>query len=306
MVTPHRRYDDSAMQRRTLLFTPALTLAQAPTWPNPVIDVHFHPRATPEANAAHLDGCGVQRAVLLTHITQEAAAKAAAAKYPQRFVRFTAMDATKLDLDALRKSAEGAHGLGEFKSHVACDGPEMQRVYALASELGLPVLQHFAEYEQYPGEGTFNTGLVRFGKMLQKYPKTLFIGHADFFWASISADVPANTPYPTGPIQRGGLSDKLLTGYANLVADISANSARNALNRDPDFSRDFLARHQDKLMFGSDCSCQDGHGKGQRSTQPLIKDKCVARETLTALKSLTTPEVFRKLTLTNATRLLKL
>ena len=64
----------SAMQRRQFLLTPAAALAaQTPAhrWPNPVIDVHFHPRPTPEANAAHLDGCGVQRAVLLTRITQE-------------------------------------------------------------------------------------------------------------------------------------------------------------------------------------------------------------------------------------------
>lgn len=295
------------MQRRSFLFASTL-LAQAPPpqWPNPVIDVHFHPRPTPEANTAHLDGCGVERAVLLTRLDREADAKAAVAKYPKRFVRFTSMDATKLDLAVLRQSAQGALGLGEFKSHVACDGPEMQRVYALATELGLPVLQHFAEYEQYPGEGTFNTGLVRFGKMLQKYPKTLFIGHADFFWASISADVPANTPYPTGPVKRGGLSDKLLADYPNLVADLSANSCRNALARDLDFSRDFLQRHQDKLMFGSDCSCTDGRGAGQRSTQPLIKNRCVARETLAALRELTSPAVFRKLTLTNAQRLLKL
>jgi uncharacterized protein len=276
-----------------------------PRWPNEIIDVHFHPRASVEANVAHLDGCGVARAVLLTRITQEAQAKAAVAAHPKRFARFTAMDATQLDLEALRRSAQGAIGLGEFKSHVACDGPEMQRVYALASELGLPVLLHFSEYEQFPGEGVFNTGLARFAKMLEKYPRTLFIGHADFFWASISAEVAA-APYPTGPVKRGGLTDRLLGEYPNLVADLSANSCRNALARDLDFSRDFLRRHQDKLMFGSDCSCADGRGKGQRSTQPLIRGRCVARETLAALRELTAPEVFRKLTLTNAERLLKI
>jgi hypothetical protein len=29
---------------------------------------------------------------------------------------------------------------------------------------------------------------------------------------------------------------------------------RNAIARDEDHARDFLARHQDKLLFGSDCS----------------------------------------------------
>jgi uncharacterized protein len=296
------------MLRRSFLFSPALAAGQdvAKKWPNPVVDVHFHPRETPEASAAHLDGCGVERAVLLTNITQEARAKAAVAKYPQRFTRFTAMDATKLEVEALRRSAVGAMGLGEFKSHVACDGPEMQRVYALGAELGLPVLLHFGEYEQYPGEGTFNTGLARFGKMLAKYPKTMFIGHADFFWANISAEVPAGQPYPTGPVKRGGLTDRLLADHANLYADLSANSCRNALARDLEFSRDFLRRHQEKLMFGSDCSCTDGRGAGQRSQAPLIKGRCVARETLTALQTLTTPEVFRKLTWGNAMRILRL
>ena len=41
-----------------------------------------------------------------------------------------------------------------------------------------------------------------------------------------------------------------------------ANSCNNALNRDPEFMRGFLARHQDKLLFGSDCACLDGKGKG--------------------------------------------
>jgi predicted TIM-barrel fold metal-dependent hydrolase len=85
---------------------------------------------------------------------------------------------------------------------------------------------------------------------------------------------------------------------------MSANSCRNALARDEHFIRGFLARHQDKLMFGSDCSCLDGRGAGQRSDQPLIKGRCVARETLTALKALATPEVFRKIAWSNGARLL--
>ena len=296
------------LTRRSLLASPLL-LAQdpAPAWPNPVLDFHFHPRPTVEANLRHLDGCGVKKALLLTNLTREADAIACVKAHSDRFVRFTAMDATKLDLDALRKSIKGgAIGLGEFKSHVACDGPEMRRVYALGAELGLPVLLHFGEHEQFPGEGTWNTGIERFPKILAEFKKTTFIGHADAFWAHISADGTKGVPYPTGPVKRGGLSDKMLSDYPNLVADLSANSCRNALARDPQFSADFLSRHQDKLLFGSDCSCQDGRGAGQRSTQPLISNRCVARETLKALKELTKPDVFKKLTWTNGHRLLKI
>jgi hypothetical protein len=38
----------------------------------------------------------------------------------------------------------------------------------------------------------------------------------------------------------------------------------------------------------------------------LIAGKCIARETLTALKELTSPEVFRKITWQNAVKLLKI
>lgn len=296
------------LRRRAFLSLPALAAQDAPpVWPNPVLDVHLHPRRTPADNLRHLEGCGVRRAVLLTRLSQEAEAQAAVRWHPDRFVRFTAMDAAGLDVDALRRSVRGgALGLGEFKSHVACDGPEMKRVYSLAAELGVPVLLHFGEVEQAPGEGTFNTGFERFAKVLAAFPKTLFIGHADTFWAHVSADGTQGVAYPTGPVKPGGLTDRLLADYPNLYADLSANSARNALARDARFSAAFLNRHQDKLLFGSDCSCQDGRGAGQRSTQPLIKGRCVARETLKALRDLTNPAVFRKLTWTNGTRLLKL
>ncbi len=59
------------------------------------------------------------------------------------------------------------------------------------------------------------------------------------------------------------------------------------------FTRDFLARHQDKLIFGSDCGCSDGQGGGvSQNNNPAatrMAGKCVARETLTLLKRSTTP-----------------
>ena len=47
-------------------------------------------------------------------------------------------------------------------------------------------------------------------------------------------------------------------------------------------------------MFGSDCSCADGHGGGvSQANNPAatrLAGKCVARETLTVLKRSTSPE----------------
>src|SRR5262245_14054297 len=129
-------------------------------------------------------------------------------------------------------------------------------------------------------------------------------GHADAFWANLSADYANEAAYPTGPIKRGGVTDKLLGDYANLYGDLSANSGNNALSRDAGFTAGFLERHQDKLIFGSDCSCTDGHGGGiAQAGNPAaarMGGKCVARETLALLKRSTSPAIFRKLTWENA------
>jgi predicted TIM-barrel fold metal-dependent hydrolase len=82
------------------------------------------------------------------------------------------------------------------------------------------------------------------------------------------------------------------------------------LSRDPEFTAGFLNRHQDKLIFGSDCACADGHGGGvaQANNPPAARlaGKCVARETLTLLKATVTPQMFRKLTWDNAHRVYQL
>lgn len=280
-----------------------------PQWGNPVIDVHHHWRMPVELNTAHMDGAGITRALLLADASQDSQA---AAMPKDRFARYTSVNvAQQARLDAnialLRKAAEtGALGFGEMKSQVPVDGPEMRRVFDLASELGLPVLIHFQEVTQQTSVGTFNMGLTRLPALLKQYPKVTFVGHADFFWANCSADVPSDQAYPTGPVKRGGLTDRMLSDYENLWGDLAAYSGRNFLARDVEFSEDFLKRHQNKLMFGSDCFCRDGRGTGQTNPFPLLAGKCIARETLTALKQLTTPDVFKKVTWDNATRLLKL
>jgi predicted TIM-barrel fold metal-dependent hydrolase len=179
-------------------------------------------------------------------------------------------------------------------------------MYALAAELNVPILIHFQEVPHTPTEGVFSTGFKNFATMLKAYPKTKFIGHADAFWANVSADYANEAAYPTGPIKRGGVTDKLLADYPNLYGDLSANSGNNALSRDPEFTADFLKRHQDKLIFGSDCSCSDGKGSGisqnNNPTAARMAGKCVARETLSLLKRTVSPAVFRKLTWDNAHR----
>jgi predicted TIM-barrel fold metal-dependent hydrolase len=282
--------------------------AQGAEWGGPTLDIHHHPRRDLTLDLAHMDGAGVTHALYLGQARDADRLKANVEKHPARLRWFASANVAAPDgIDALRKAGEnGASGFGELKSQVAADGPEMRRVYAIAAELKIPVLLHFQEVTQPASPGTFNIGLARLPAILKEFRNTIFIGHADFFWANISADVPTDNAYPTGPIKTGGLTGKLLADYANLYGDLSANSGRNALARDDEFISRFLAQHQNKLMFGSDCSCQDGRGGGQRSQAPLIKGKCVARETLTALRKLAAPEAFRKIVWANGARLLQL
>jgi uncharacterized protein len=66
--------------------------------------------------------------------------------------------------------------------------------------------------------------------------------------------------------------------------------------RDPEFTADFLKRHREKLLFGSDCSGRDGHGAGyDNPAAPRMAGKCVARETLSLLKQSTSPVIFQKI-----------
>jgi len=278
-------------------------------WGGPILDVHLHVRANPEGVFDHIRGSGETRAVLLPGQGLDANAKAAIAAHPGRFARFVRYDVTKPEAieEMTRALRDGAIGLGEIKYHVALDGPEMRRVYALAADAGVPVTVHFQEVPHFESEGVFNTGFAKLGSILKAYPKTTILGHADAFWANVSSEVPKDIAYPSGPLKPGGLTDRWLSEFPNLYGDMSANSCNNCLYRDPDFMRGFLERHQDKLIFGSDCPCTDGHGTGVTAEfVPRTKGKCLTRETLTLLKQLTTPRVFTKITWTNGIRLLKL
>jgi predicted TIM-barrel fold metal-dependent hydrolase len=273
---------------------PAVARAQSP-WGGPVLDIHLHPRQPAGDETLHMEGSGVTKAVLLAHASQDNRAKASVAKYPDRLVWFTNPDVNapnEVDLlkDALRG---GAIGIGELQNHVLLDGPEMRRAYEVAADFKVPVLLHFQE-------GTSNSGFARLPSILKEYSRTIFIGHATSWWANISTEVDDKVSYPSGRVKPGGLTDHLLADYPNLYGDLSANSGRNALERDPDFAADFIARQKSKLMFGSDCTCRDGRGTG------AAQGKCVARETLSALQRLASPEAFLSITWGNGIKLLKI
>jgi predicted TIM-barrel fold metal-dependent hydrolase len=180
--------------------------------------------------------------------------------------------------------------IGEQKFGVDCDAPAMQRLYALAREHDVPVLMHWQH-------GMYNFGFERFGRMLAQYPTVRFVGHAQTWWANIDArHADQSVLYPKGPVTPGGLTDRYLADYPNMFGDLSAGSGQNALTRDEDFTRGFLERHQDKLIFGSDCSDHDATGP-----------TCIGARTIAIIRRLAgSRAVERKLLHDNAARVFKL
>lgn len=183
----------------------------------------------------------------------------------------------------------GAKVIGESKFGIECDSPEMQKLYQLAQEYDVPILMHW-EYQRY------NYGFERFHKMLEKYPKVNFLGHSMLFWASIGKNADKTIRYPKGKVEPGGYTDRLLSDYPNMYGDLSAGSGLNSLTRDEDHAREFIKRHQDKLLFGSDCTDLFGEGP-----------KCIGANLIAAIRKLSpNKQVTRKLLSKNAEKLFKI
>ena len=163
----------------------------------------------------------------------------------------------------------GAIGIGEQKFRVPSDGHFFERLCRVAEEFQAPILMHFQH-------GVYNTGIENFHKTLAKFPEVNFIGHAQTWWGNVDARHDQAKLYPTGKVTPGGLTDRLLRDYPNMFGDHSAGSGLNFLTRDPEHAAAFLERHQDKLLFGSDCDDVLGIGPGCQGAQILANIRKLA------------------------------
>jgi uncharacterized protein len=288
-IKPGALVVSSKLSRREFMVAaslmPAAIAMGTPAPTEPLLDIHQHTNyggRTDQQLVAHQAYHAVTTTVLLpgagwllSEVGDNASCASLQADFPDLFVRFACADvAESSSEDVLRGNIHrGAIGFGELKFHVAVDSPEMHRVYKMAEELQVPALLHF-QYEMY------NTGIERFESILKTYPRVTFVGHAQTWWGNISAELDPTDLYPKGRVKPGGLTDRLLSDYANLYGDLSAGSGANALTRDPDFAQDFLERHYKKLLWGSDCPCRDGKGAGEHG------GACIAGTSLAALRKL--------------------
>jgi predicted TIM-barrel fold metal-dependent hydrolase len=254
------------LSRRTFIQAAAVAPRAAQT-SEPIIDIHQHTNYSGRSDEdliRHQREMGVSKTVLLPAGSKYGLAAqcggndtvvAIARKLPKEYCYF----ANELpDIPEARPVIEkylkmGAIGIGEQKFPVECDSPHIDLVATIAEAHGVPVLLHFEDK-------TYNFHIENFHKVLERHPKVNFIGHAQAWWCNVDKKCDASTMYPSGPVTPGGISDRLLSDYPNMYGDLSANSGLNSMLRDEDHARDFLKRHQDKLLFGSDCNDRQANG----------------------------------------------
>ena len=256
-----------------------MTRGHGDTGPTTMIDIHMHvgrlysfeeKALTPYYLLRFMDEHRIEKAALLpiespeeTHyyVTTEYVL-GVCKRHPDRFIPFCSVDPRRGNADLstdfraiLREYKDrGCRGFGEAMSGLYVDDPRLQKIYEACGELGLPIVFHLDALRNVD-----EVGLPRFEAMARKFPKTIFIGHGQHFWAEISSDVTEGDfrGYPSGPVRPGGAVGRLLAGYPNVCGDLSAFSGFNALTRDAEFGKRFLEEFQDKLLFGTDLCRRD-------------------------------------------------
>jgi predicted TIM-barrel fold metal-dependent hydrolase len=307
----HTRCRRSAYSRREVLaastaflFSGRLLAQSSSETRETVIDIHQHivyNDRTVEQLIAHQRAMGVSTSVLMPTGDRGAghpggsgdheAVLELCRTHPGEFVFFANEISDHAEAPKIieRQLRRGAIGIGEQKFRVDCDSPYIERIAEVARSFDVPVLMHF-EHDRY------NRHIERFHRTLEKFPTVNFIGHAQAWWGNIHENHDQTSSYPRGPVTPGGITDRYLKDYPNCYADLSAGSGYNAITRDEAHYREFIIRHQDKLVFGSDCSEATGR-----------RPACVGANILAATRRLAPDKTIeRKILYQNARRLLKL
>ena len=291
-----------------------------------LIDCHLHtvirkglPRndsgdnyATPEELITMMDRTGVDQGVLLPGINPECRKQYSptedildvAANYPGRFIPFCNIDPraenNSPDSDLSRQlryyRERGCKGVGELCANLYFDHPLVLNLFRHCEACEMPVLFHIGPQAGDCYGLIDDIHLPRLEKCLRLFPKLIFIGHSQPFWAEIGAEVTEKTrnTYPPGKITAGGALPRLIEDYSNLHCDISAGSGYNALTRDAEFGYSFMEKYQDRLLFGTDiCSPKNDHRHAELLRNSLKEGKI-------------SQEIFEKITWKNINRILNL
>jgi predicted TIM-barrel fold metal-dependent hydrolase len=146
-----------------------------------------------------------------------------------------------------KEKAAGAIGMGEhYGRGLMFDDPKNLLLFEACEKVGLPVHFHIDNNKNMDEKG-----LPRLERVLKMYPKCKLIAHAQF-WLHLP----------------DGTCDRLLQTYPNLYAEPSGLRMAAVLNRDRKYTREFLIRNADKILFGTDAGWWSfGGGPGNREIQ---------------------------------------
>ncbi len=249
------------------------------------IDIHVHtckprhPKVTrpngthypsPQTLIEMMDGAGIDMAVVqsvvspewrYTIVTPEEVLEICG-MYPDRLIPFCNVDprflsnSTKANFRPLLQAYKemGCKGVGEYVPNLNFDDPLNMNFFGQVEESGLPLTFHIA-----PQLGGYygcvdEVGLPRLETVLKSFPRLVFLGHSQPFWAEISTDVIQDgkrVSYPKGKVTPGRVVE-LMRKYPNLHGDLSAGSGFNAISRDPEFGYQFMEEFQDRLYWATD------------------------------------------------------
>lgn len=242
------------------------------------IDLHMHIMTTlnlpklgkvnlsgPAKMLHHMEELGIGKAVLMSSgekkipFGKNSICRKICEKYPEYFAWMCMLDdkdeVTVYDRLASYK-AQGAIGVGELTINKPLSDSFLQAVFTAAERLELPVTLHMSPEVGYKYGVVDEPGLPLLEEVLQKYPNLKVLGHSQVFWIEMSSDAPTDkdgrSAWGHGPVVPGGRVPELFAKYENLYGDLSANSAGQAIMRDPVFGLNFLENYADRLFFATD------------------------------------------------------
>ncbi len=246
-----------------------------------MIDIHTHigrliygkKFLTPASMVRFMDKNKIDKAVLLPienpeeidyYVTTKEILRASR-RYPDRLIPFCNVDPRRSMNDGRWNPEpiikeyidQGCRGFGEVLANLKVNDPRMKNIFRACGKLKIPVLLHIQKYTL----GLYDEiGLPYLEEVLKEFPGTSIIVHGPGFWAEMSAG-DARDKYGSvapdkkglfGKIRKPGRIDYLLGKYPNLYGDFSAGSGYTGLSRDPEYSKGFLKRHAQQLLFGTD------------------------------------------------------
>lgn len=130
-----------------------------------------------------------------------------------------------------REKADGAVAFGEhYGKDLMFDDPKNLMLYEAAGKAGFPVMFHIDQ-----NKNMVEPGMARVDRVLKMFPKCTVVAHA-YWWRQLA----------------DGTCDRQLREHPNLYADMSGQVVVNVLNRNREYAREFIIRHQDKLLWATD------------------------------------------------------